>query len=166
MTLKTPLTDKIERLISPVAEGMGYEIVRVLLVGSGKPTLQVMAEKPDGTMPVDDCGKLSQAVSAVLDVEGVMDGAYFLEVSSPGIDRPLTRRKDFDRYKNNAARIEIDPPVNGQRKFKGTLLGIEGDDIALDTEMGRVAIPFGAVQKAKLLLTDSLIGTTPQRKKG
>lgn len=178
---KTPLVKKIEKAIGPMAESMGYEIVRVLLVGEGssKPTLQIMAEKPDGTMPVDDCGRLSQAVSALLDVENVIDGAYYLELSSPGIDRPLTRLKDFDRYKDNEVRIELDEPVKGQRKFKGMLNGIKGNDILLTPESGDdVAIPFSAVARAKLLLTDELLkkvmnktekpkkDKTEQRKKG
>lgn len=157
---KTPLVKKIEKAIGPMAESMGYEIVRVLLVGEGssKPTLQIMAEKPDGTMPVDDCGRLSQAVSALLDVENVIDGAYYLELSSPGIDRPLTRLKDFDRYKDNEVRIELDEPVGGQRKFKGMLNGVKGNNILLSPESGDdVTIPFDAVGRAKLLLTDELL---------
>lgn len=152
-----------------MAESMGYEIVRVLMVGegSGKPTLQIMAEKPDGTMPVDDCGRLSQAVSAILDVENVFEGAYFLELSSPGIDRPLTRLKDFDKYKGNEARVELDAPVNGQKKFKGMLKGVKGENILLSIEEGGgdVSLPFSSLAKAKLLLTDALIGAAAQPKK-
>lgn len=162
---KNPQVRKIVATITPTAESMGYEIVRVLLIGSGKPTLQIMAEKPDGSMPVDDCGRLSQAVSAVLDVENVLDGAYFLEVSSPGIDRPLTRLKDFETYKNNEARIELEDPIDGQRKFKGMLKGIEGENVAIETEKGVVAIPFHVIHRAKLMLTDDLI-KSHQRKKG
>jgi len=156
----TPLTKKIKAAISPMAETMGFEIVRVLMVGvgSGRPTLQIMAEKPDGTMLLDDCSRLSQAVSAILDVEDIVDEAYVLEVSSPGIDRPLTRLKDFERYKGFEARVELDAPVNGQKKFKGVLRGLSGEDIQLETETGvMAALPFGAVVKAKLLLTDALI---------
>lgn len=156
----TPLMKKIEAAISPMAETMGFEIVRVLMVGvgSGRPTLQIMAEKPDGTMLLDDCSRLSQAVSAILDVEDIVDEAYVLEVSSPGIDRPLTRLKDFDRYKGFEARVELDAPVGGQKKFKGVLRGLSGEDIQLETETGAmVSLPFAAVVKAKLLLTDALI---------
>ncbi len=156
----TPLTRKIERVITPTAASMGYEIVRVLMVGvgSGKTTLQIMAEKPDGTMNVEDCSRLSQAVSALMDVEDVLDEAYYLEVSSPGIDRPLTRAKDFDRYKGFEARIEMDDPIDGQKKFKGLLKGIDANDvITLETDKGDVALPFMRVEKAKLLLTDALI---------
>jgi len=154
------LIKKIETTISPTAESMGFELVRVLMVGAGshQPTLQIMAEKPDGTMLLDDCSRLSQAVSAILDVEDLLPEAYVLEVSSPGIDRPLTRLKDFDRYKGFDARIELDSPVGGQKKFKGVLKGITGEMIDLQSETGAVvALPFASVVKAKLLLTDALI---------
>ncbi len=156
----TPLLKKIERIISPAAEGMGYEIVRVLMVGvgSGKSTLQIMAEKPDGTMDVEDCARLSQAVSALMDVEDVFGEAYYLEVSSPGIDRPLTRQKDFDRWKGFEARVEIDEAIDSQKKFKGLLKGIDAKGVVtLTTEKGDVALPFARIEKAKLLLTDALI---------
>jgi ribosome maturation factor RimP len=165
---KTPLIKKIEKTISPMAETMGYEIVRVLLVGvgSGKPTLQIMAERPDGTMHLDDCSRLSQAVSAILDVENVMAEAYYLEVSSPGIDRPLTRLKDFDRYKGFEAKVEIDPGISGRKKFKGRLLGLENDAaVSLKTEEGEVfALPFEHIQKAKLTLNDDLLKAAQQKK--
>lgn len=156
----TPLLKKIERVITPAATSMGYEIVRVLMVGvgSGKSTLQVMAEKPDGTMDVEDCARLSQAVSALMDVEDIFDEAYYLEVSSPGIDRPLTRAKDFDRYKGFDARIEMEDPIDGQKKFKGLLKGIDANNVVtLTTDKGDVALPFVRIEKAKLLLTDALI---------
>lgn len=156
----TPLLKKIERVISPAAASMGYELVRVLMVGvgSGKSTLQVMAEKPDGTMDVEDCARLSQAVSALMDVEDIFDEAYYLEVSSPGIDRPLTRAKDFDRYKGFEARIEMDEQIDGQKKFKGLLKGIDSNDVVtLTTDKGDAALPFARIEKAKLLLTDALI---------
>lgn len=168
----TPLLNKIERIITPAAEGMGYEIVRVLMVGvgSGKSTLQIMAEKPDGTMDVEDCARLSQAVSALMDVEDVFAEAYYLEVSSPGIDRPLTREKDFDRWKGFDARIEMDEAIDNQKKFKGLLKGIDGENVVtLETDKGDVALPFARIEKAKLLLTDALIeahtGPRGQKKK-
>jgi ribosome maturation factor RimP len=124
-----------------------------------------MAEKPDGTMLVDDCGRLSQAVSALLDVEDVISEAYYLEVSSPGIDRPLTRLKDFDTYKNQEARVEVDTPIDGQKKFKGMLKGIDGNDVVLETETGEARIPFRDVVRAKLLLTDELIRLATKKDK-
>lgn len=154
------LLKKINRAIGPTAETMGYELVRVLLIGAGssRPTLQIMAERPDGTMLIDDCSRLSQAVSAILDVEDFMTEAYDLEVSSPGVDRPLTRVKDFDRYKGFETRIELDTPVDGQKKFRGMLRGIDANDnILMDTEHGSVVLPFSALGKAKLVLTDDLI---------
>lgn len=157
---QTTLVKKIERTIAPTAQSMGYELVRVSMIGAGssRPTLQIMAERPDGTMLIDDCSRLSQAVSALLDVENLIEEAYNLEVSSPGIDRPLTRPKDFERYAGFEARIELHSPVNGQRKFKGILRGIEGETIAFETEQGAaVQLPFGEVDKAKLILTDELI---------
>lgn len=167
--MTSPLVKKIERTITPMTESMGYELVRVLLIGegSGKPTLQIMAEKPDGTMPVDDCGRLSQAISAILDVENVLDGAYFLELSSPGIDRPLTRLKDFDRYKDNEIRVELDTPVGGQKKFKGMLHGIKGQNILLTPEQRdeAVTIPFSSIYKAKLLLSDTLLKLSATKNK-
>jgi len=165
---KTPLIQKIEKIITPTASAMGFDIVRVILVGSGRPTLQIMAERAaDGAITLDECGKLSQAISAVLDVEGVMDDTpYFLEVGSPGIDRPLTRLKDFDRFAGKEAKIEIEPALDGRKRFKGTLLGIRGETIRLKTEEGEVEIPFTAVQKAKLAQEDVLLAQKkPQRKK-
>ena len=156
----TTLIKKIERTIAPMAQTMGYDLVRVSLIGAGstRPTLQIMAERPDGTMLIDDCSRLSQAVSALLDVENLIDEAYNLEVSSPGIDRPLTRLKDFDRYAGFEARIELHSPVNGQRKFKGTVRGVDGETILFETEQGAtVHLTVGEVDKAKLLLTDELI---------
>lgn len=165
-----PLIKKIERTLGPAAESMGYELVRVLLIGagSGKPTLQIMAENAEGKMGVEDCEKLSKAASAILDVENVLDGAYYLEISSPGIDRPLTRLKDFDRYTGFEVRIELDTAVDGQKKFKGKLIGAVKDGIiTLQAEDGLTQhrIPFDQIQKAKLILTDDLVKSA-QRKKG
>jgi len=165
MDYNTPLMKKIERLITPTAESMGYEIVRVIQSGAGKPTLQIMAERPDGSMSVDDCGRLSQAVSAVLDVENVIPGAYFLEVSSPGIDRPLTRPKDFDRYKGMEAKIDAEPAVEGRKRFKGKITGLNGDIVEFEDEKGPVSIPFDHIQKAKLLLTDELLKAAMKKQK-
>jgi len=154
-----PLLKKVERTIAPMAETMGYDIVRILMIGSGNDqTLQIMAERPDGTMHIEDCSRLSQAVSALLDVEDLIPDAYVLEVSSPGIDRPLTRLKDFDRYKDHEARIELSTPLNGQKRFRGMLRGLEGEDVLLDTDTGAaVHLPFRDIEKAKLVLTDELI---------
>jgi ribosome maturation factor RimP len=161
----SPLLRKIERALTPTAESLGYELVRLLLVGSGKPTLQIMAERPDGTMGVEDCETLSKAVSAVLDVEDLLDTAYYLEISSPGIDRPLTRLKDFEKHKGFDARVEIEPGINGQKKFKGKLLGLDGKTVRLQDDAGIVhALPFDDVQRAKLLMTDELVASVMKKK--
>jgi ribosome maturation factor RimP len=168
---KSPLTKKIERLITPTVEAMGFEIVRVLLIGSGKPTLQIMAERPEGGITLDECGKLSQAISAILDVENVLDETpYYLEVGSPGIDRPLTRLKDFERYAGHEAKIEIEPAVDARKRFRGLLKGISGEGISgetilIQTEEGAKEIPFSFVEKAKLVVTDDQLMPKQQRKK-
>ncbi len=154
---RAPLVNKIERVITPTAESMGFEIVRVVLIGSGKPTLQIMAEKPDGTITLDECAKLSQAVSAVLDVENTLeDTPYFLEVGSPGIDRPLTRLKDFIRYAGEEVRIEIEPALDGQKRFRGLLKGLREENVLILTEAGEKEIPFSLIEKAKLIPQDNL----------
>jgi len=145
---------------------MGFEIVRVLLIGSGKPTLQIMAERPDGTITLDECAKLSQAVSAVLDVENVLeDSPYYLEVGSPGIDRPLTRLKDFERYAGQEAKIEIEPALEGRKRFRGILKGVREDRIIIAVEDGEKEIPFSALERAKLVVADETITPAQPRKK-
>ena len=155
-------TDRIAAIIAPAVEAMGYEVVRVLLLGTQRRVLQIMAERKDGRdMTVDDCAEISRAVSALLDVEDPIQGTYTLEVSSPGIDRPLTRVKDFERFAGYEARLETKAPVDGRRRFKGRLGGIERDEVEtlvrIDTEDGAAKVPFDAIQKAKLVLTDELL---------
>jgi ribosome maturation factor RimP len=163
---KAPIIKKIERVITPTAESMGFEIVRVLLIGSGKPTLQIMAERPDGGITIDECGKLSQAISVVLDVENVLEDApYYLEVGSPGVDRPLTRLKDFERYADQEARIEIEPPLEGRKRFRGRLKGTKGDRIMLATEEGDQEIPFSSIERAKLIVPENVINPKQPKKK-
>lgn len=149
----------IERLIAPSATAMGFEIVRVLLTGSQHERLQIMAEHADGSgMIVDDCAKLSRAVSAILDVEDPIAGSYELEVSSPGIDRPLTRLADFDRFAGFEAKLEsAEIAPDGRRRWTGRLLGVDGETVRIATENGEVAVPFAILAKAKLMLTDELI---------
>ncbi len=149
----------IERLITPSAAAMGFEIVRVLLTGTQRPRLQIMAERADGSgMIVDDCAKLSRAVSAILDVEDPIAGSYELEVSSPGIDRPLTRLADFDRFAGFEAKLETTmTEPDGRRRWTGRLLGVEDEMVRLTTEDGDVVVPFANLAKAKLMLTDDLI---------
>jgi ribosome maturation factor RimP len=148
---------RIEDIVAPTIVGMGYELVRVAMSKGG--TLQIMIEPADGrAMDVEACAVLSRALSAVLDVEDPIPGSYTLEVSSPGIDRPLTRPKDYARWAGHVARLETAEPVEGRRRFKGTLLGIEGDLVKLRLEDGREAqVPLSAVSRAKLEMTDALI---------
>ncbi|GHF16319.1 ribosome maturation factor RimP [Kordiimonas sediminis] len=144
-------------LIEPTVESLGFELIRVTYGGGRKPTLQIMAERPDGTMSVDDCARLSREVSALLDVEDPLPGEYLLEVSSPGIDRPLTRRKDFERWLGFDAKVEMKTQIADRRRFRGILKSLEGNDLTLALEDGDVILPFDDVQKAKLLLTDELM---------
>lgn len=154
---------EVERLIASALEAMGYDIVRVQLTGGDRLCLQIMAERrADGSMNVDDCAQISRAVAAILDVEDPIDSAYTLEVSSPGIDRPLTRLADFDRFAGFEARLEMAPPVDGRRRFRGRLLGTQGEHIVMVCEDGEVTLPFADMQKAKLVLTDDLIAASRQ----
>jgi ribosome maturation factor RimP len=148
----------LEKLIEPIADAAGYRLVRVRLIGGKAKTLQVMAERPDGTMDIDDCASLSRAISEFLDAEDPIEGDYNLEVSSPGIDRPLTRITDFARWAGHEARIELAAPdASGRKRFKGLLLGLDGNDVAVEVNGERCTIAFAAIAEAKLVLTDKLI---------
>jgi len=155
--LVSELLRRIEDIVAPTVVGMGYELVRVAMSRGG--TLQIMIEPADGRpMDVEACATLSRALSAVLDVEDPISGSYTLEVSSPGIDRPLTREKDYVRWAGHVVRVETAQPVDGRRRFKGTLLGLDGGAIRVKLDDGQeVTLPLGAVAKAKLELTDALL---------
>jgi ribosome maturation factor RimP len=148
-------------LLDPVAEAAGYEIVRLrLMAGHTTRRLQIMAERPDGTMDVDDCARLSRAVSEVLDAADPIAGEYLLEVSTPGIDRPLTRLKDFDTYEGAEARFELDRLAEGRKRFRGQLAGTEGENVGVNLEEEpdtTVYVPFSWITEAKLVLTDELM---------
>jgi ribosome maturation factor RimP len=149
---------EVERLIAPAVAAMGYDIVRVLLSGKQKPRLQIMAERHDSAgMVVKDCVALSRAIEAILDVEDPIVESYELEVSSPGIDRPLTRSADFERFAGFEAKLETTPPFEGRRRWIGRLLGLEGETVRIETKEGEIAVPCAAISKAKLVLTDELI---------
>ncbi|MGA1180596.1 MAG: ribosome maturation factor RimP [Marivivens sp.] len=158
---KAAIDRRIAEIVGPVIEDLGFELVRVRLMTGKESTLQIMAQKPDGTIEVDDCGEISTAVSAVLDVEDPIVEAYTLEVSSPGIDRPLTRLKDFEQWAGYVAKIETTELIDGRRRFKGTLAGTEGDEvlITLDDQAEEITIglKFDWLSDAKLVLTDELI---------
>lgn len=154
---------EIETLIEPTLENMGYRIVRTLLTGGRRHEvrLQVMVERTDGAgMDVDDCAAVSRAVEAILDAEDPIERGYNLEVSSPGIDRPLTRLTDFDTWAGFEARVEMTQPVENRRRFKGRLLGVRGEDVVLSVDGTEWVLPFAGLDKAKLVLTDELIAAT------
>jgi ribosome maturation factor RimP len=156
-------TGSIARLIEPSLEAMGYHLVRVVITSGRRATLQVMVERADeAPMTVEDCAVVSRSLSAVLDVADPIAGAYDLEVSSPGIDRPLVRLSDFDRFAGHEAKIELSGPRDGRKRFRGTLLGTRGEAIRLLTAAGETQLPFAAVARAKLVLTDALLAAHRQ----
>jgi len=151
-------TGRIEQIITPSVEAMGYEVVRVQLTGGQRMVLQVMAERADGApMTVEDCADISRAISAVLDVEDPIKSAYTLEVSSPGIDRPLTRLKDYERFAGFEAKLETRLAVDGRKRFKGMLKGVEDGLVCIETEQGAARLEFDNILRSKLVLTDELI---------
>jgi ribosome maturation factor RimP len=162
---------ELERLIEPIAEALGYGLVRVRVSGAQRPTVQVMAEKPDGTMDVDDCARLSHAISTAFEAEDPIEGEYVLEVSSPGIDRPLTRRRDFETYAGHEAKLDLKYPLDGRKRVRGMLKGLRGEDVVVETELlpektrGELAVPYTSIGEAKLVLTDALIAHDLKRRK-
>jgi ribosome maturation factor RimP len=152
-------------MIAPSLNAMGYELVRVLMQGRQSPILQIMAERRDmKAMTVEDCADISRQISALLDVDDPIAGAYSLEVSSPGIDRPLTRPQDYERYAGFEAKLETADLVEGRKRFRGKLLGLDGQDqVRLVAEGVEWTIPRAAVKTAKLVLTDELIAAATQQ---
>jgi ribosome maturation factor RimP len=166
---KTAIDRRLADIVGPAIEGLGFELVRIRLMGGKTRVLQIMADRPDGGIGVDECGDISTAVSAVLDVEDPLEDNYVLEVSSPGIDRPLTRLKDFDVWKGWEARIETTELIDGRRRFKGDLAGIEGDEVLITIEEGgedvTIGLKFDWLSDAKLILTEELISEMLRQKK-
>jgi ribosome maturation factor RimP len=163
------LAARVATIAEPVIEQLGYRLVRVKISGADGCTVQIMAERPDGTMAVEDCEAVSRALSPVLDVADPIERAYRLEISSPGIDRPLVRKSDFDRYAGHLVRIETSIPVGGRKRFRGELLGTEGeaarlrhDEAGEETE---VLLPIEEISEAKLVLTDELVTEALRREK-
>lgn len=154
---KAAIDRRIAEIITPVVEDMGFEVVRVRLMTGKESILQIMVQRPDGQIEVDECAQVSTAVSAVLDVEDPILDVYTLEVSSPGIDRPLTRMKDFDQWEGFEAKVETDELIDGRRRFKGQLAGTEGDEILITIAEGTIGLKFEWLSDAKLVLTDELI---------
>lgn len=154
---KAAIDRRLAGIVQPTIEGLGFELVRLRLMGGKRNTLQIMAERPDGWIEVDDCARISRAVSAVLDVEDPIGGEYVLEVSSPGIDRPLTRLKDFERYEGYEVKIETAEAIDGRKRFKGVLAGVQDGEILVEIPEGVIGLDFGLLADAKLVLTDELI---------
>ena len=148
----------VRALIAPSLADIGYEVVRVMTIGAERLTLQIMAERLDeDAMTVEDCASISRTVSAIFDVEDPIIGAYTLEVSSPGLDRPLVRKKDFERYSGLEAKIELHQALNGQRRYSGILAGYADGVVTIVTENGATNLPFEKIDKAKLIITDDLL---------
>lgn len=162
---KAAIDQRMAGILTPVIEGLGYELVRVRLMTAKSKTLQIMADKPEGGIEVDDCAKISTAVSAILDVEDPLDEGYTLEVSSPGIDRPLTRLKDFDAWAGYEAKIETSELIDGRRRFKGILAGTDGNEVLIEIEEGTIGLQFDWLSDAKLVLTDELISEMLRQRK-
>jgi ribosome maturation factor RimP len=160
---ETGIDARVAAIVEPVITGMGYQLVRVKLSGQNGLTLQIMAERPDGTMTVNDCEALSMAISPVLDVEDPIDKAYNLEMSSPGIDRPMVRKGDFRKWSGHLIKCETSVMVEGRKRFRGKILSVSDDGFVIEREQvaqgekAEVTIPFSALAEARLILTDDLI---------
>ena len=166
---KTAIDRRLAEIVSPAIEALGFELVRIRLMGGKTRTLQIMADRPEGGIIVEDCATISTAVSAVLDVEDPVEENYILEVSSPGIDRPLTRLKDFDMWADYEARLETTELIDGRRRFKGFLRGTEGSEVLIELEEGgqtvTIGVEFEWLSDAKLILTDELIAEMLRQRK-
>ena len=161
---------RVAAVVEPVLASLGYRLVRARVTAFAGCTVQIMAERPDGTMTVEDCEIASRALSPVLDVADPIESAYRLEVSSPGIDRPLVRRSDFDRYAGHIAHVEMQVPIDGRRRFRGELSGTEGDCVRLrrgdaEKDPGDVLLPINDMTEARLVLTDALVAQSLRRNK-
>ena len=171
---ETGVAAEIASVVEPVLQGLGYRLVRIAISGQDGQTLQIMAERPDGTMTIEDCETVSRDLSPVLDTFDPVTGAYRLEISSPGIDRPLVRASDFDGWSGFEARVELKQAVSGRKRWRGELEGFEGDEVRMICEFddadGKparqvVGFPIAMVSEAKLMLTDELIRDALQRDK-
>lgn len=167
--MASPVTDlagRIEGIITPTIEELGYQVVRVQVFDVGRLRLQIMAERVDGEgMTVDYCAQISRAVSALLEVEDPIASAYDLEVSSPGIDRPLVRRRDFERFAGFEAKVEMIDPIDGRKRFRGRLLGLEDDKVRIMVDGEATEIPYPDIKKAKLIMTDDLLAASEGRQR-
>lgn len=168
---ETGVAARVAHIVEPVLGDLGFRLVRVKVTSQNGCTVQIMAERPDGTMNVEDCEECSKAISPVLDVEDPIERAYYLEMSSPGIDRPLVRLEDFTRWAGHIAKIEMEALIHGRKKFRGTLLGVEGENARLERDDVKegdekiVLLPVADMAEARLVLTDALIEETLKRGK-
>ena len=171
LIIEPGLPARVAVIAEPVIEQLGYRLVRVRVSSAEGCTVQIMAERLDGSMTVEDCESVSRALSPVLDVADPIDRAYRLEISSPGIDRPLVRKSDFDRYASHLVKIEMEIPLNGRKRFRGMLVGTEGEtarirrDDAAEGEEAEVLLPIEEMSEAKLVLTDELVAEVLRREK-
>ena len=162
---KAAIDRRMAEIITPVIEDLGFELVRVRLMSGKTTTLQIMADKPEGGIEVDDLTVITQSVGAVLDVEDPILDEYTLEVSSPGIDRPLTRLKDFEQFEGYEAKLETVELIDGRRRFKGELAGVEGEEVLINVAEGTLGLKFDWLSDAKLVLTDELIADMLRQRK-
>ena len=155
------VTNRIEEIVEPLLNNLGFELVQVTLLGKPNPSLQVMAE-PIETRPMslDDCGSISHALSALLDIEDLISSAYTLEVSSPGLDRPLIQLAHFERFKGHEARIETSTAIDGSKHFSGRLGGVKGNNILMNVKGDERIFPFRDIEKAKLIINDEIFAKT------
>jgi len=171
LVVEPGLAARVAAVSEPVIEDLGYRLVRVKISAADGCTVQIMAERPDGTMTVEDCEAVSRALSPVLDMADPIDRAYRLEISSPGLDRPLVRKSDFDRYAGHEAKIEMAVPIDGRKRFRGLLVGSEGESARLRRtdagaeEPAEVLLPIEEMSEAKLVLTDELVTQALRREK-
>ncbi len=158
---------RVAAIAEPVLLQLGYRLVRVRISGADGCTVQIMAERPDGALAIEDCEAASRALSPVLDLDDPIESTYRLEVSSPGIDRPLVRRSDFDRYAGHVAKIEMTVPLDGRKRFRGALLGTEGECVRLRAEepAAEISLPIDDIAEARLVLTDEHISQSLRRSK-
>ena len=162
---KTLLESRILLIAKPIIQDMGFEVIRIRLIDGKSKLIQIMIDSPKMNITVDDCANISNELSAAIDVEDPYEDAFNLEVSSPGIDRPLTRLCDFDQWSGYEAKLETNTAIEGQKRFKGILSGTDGDEVLIKLDIGTIGLKFDWLSDAKLILTDALIRETLQNQK-
>jgi ribosome maturation factor RimP len=165
LVLETGLAARVAIIAAPVLEGLGYRLVRVRISGADGCTVQIMAERPDGSMSIEDCEAASRALSPVLDVSDPVPSTYRLEMSSPGIDRPLVRRSDFERSLGQIAKIEMAVPLEGRKRFRGAIVAVEGETVRVNVDGAEIPLAMSDIGEAKLVLTDELIAAALRKEK-